>query len=161
MNGGETEEANQDSTKSQAREDRIKFPDRAITKELRERDGVRLTASFLFQKNYGHPLEEVTADEFWDNVGNGGYRPPEVSGHDTRDFINALQSHEIYEIKQLAMSKGETMPPEEVVVVSQYLTNYVISHTPGPIRWKVVLSREDGGEGGLVFRDGDRFEEIR
>lgn len=128
------------------------------SKEMFEREGVKLKATFFAQKQYGRPLEEVSSDEFNKIAGNAGYLDPEKSGHNFQEFIKELQHEKVYQVKNFTMSKGNFTLPDDFTCLSQPFSNWVIRHRGGPVRWKAVFSRLDEKEGGLLFSDGDEFE---
>ncbi len=108
-------------------------------KELFNRDGVRLQAEALRQKWYGYSeMESISVEEFLADL------PHCPNTDNIAELCRSLKEDKVYEIREVSLNRGDSMPCKSYTMISTYHQTFVVSGR-GSYSSKVVFSH-DGEE---------------
>lgn len=102
-------------------------------------DGVRLQATALKQKRYGYSeMESISVEEFLADLSHC------KNSENIVKLCSTIQESKVYEIREVNLDCGKSMPCKSYIMISTYHRTFVVS-SGGSYSSKVVFSH-DGEE---------------
>ncbi len=115
-------------------------------KDFRNTKGAEVSVEYFLQRQYGGSAEPATKEEFLNSL------PPCRNTDKIANLCNTLETNKVFQVVNLTLNKGESMPASSYAAVSTYLETFFVSGSYGGYTGRVSVKAE--GQEILSFTNG-------
>lgn len=108
-------------------------------KDFRNTKGATVELEYRLQRVYGMSAEPATKEEFLSSL------PACRNTDEIVNLCDTLETNSVFEVVNLTVDKGESIPASSYAVISTYFETFFISQGDGSYTGKVIV-KVDGRE---------------